>query len=221
METKRGLLVAGNEKLSAQAFHFDLPAGRTCPGRSRLCHGRCYARRGRYAFPQVQERLNWCFEQSKRDDFVGKMTDELYRKGVLLMRWHCAGDVYSPAYARKMLEVMEKSEHTSFWLYSRSWRVATICPILKDMAALNNCKLWFSVDAETGYPEEVPENVRVAWLQTEDGEDLEDADLVFLDLPLRKRPIPLTVLEKVCPAEIPEGKKKGVTCATCRYCWVD
>ena len=149
------------------------------------------------------------------------MTDELYRKGVLLMRWHCAGDVYSPAYARKMLEVMEKSEHTSFWLYSRSWRVATICPILKDMAALNNCKLWFSVDAETGYPEEVPENVRVAWLQTEDGEDLEDADLVFLDLPLRKRPIPLTVLEKVCPAEIPEGKKKGVTCATCRYCWVD
>src|SRR5262249_19734055 len=73
VETKRGLLVAGNEKLSQQAFHFDLPAGRTCPGKSRLCHGRCYARKGRFVFPQVIERLNWCYERSKRSDFVEVM----------------------------------------------------------------------------------------------------------------------------------------------------
>ena len=158
METIRGLLVAGNEKLSQQAFHFDLPAGRTCPGKSKLCHGRCYARKGRFAFPQVQERLNWCYERSKRSDFVDVLSTELYRKGVLLMRWHCSGDVYSPTYARKMLEVMARSQHTSFWLYSRSWRVPTILPILTAMSALQNCKMWFSVDAETDYPDEVPEN---------------------------------------------------------------
>jgi hypothetical protein len=27
------------------------------------------------------ERLNWAFEQSKRNDFAGRMIDELYRKG--------------------------------------------------------------------------------------------------------------------------------------------
>lgn len=221
METKRGLLVAGNEKLSSQAFHFDLPAGVTCPGKSRLCHRRCYARRGRFAFPQVQERLNWCYQQSKRDDFASRMVDELYRKGVLLCRWHCAGDIYSPGYAKKMLDVIERSSHTSFWAYTRSWRIPTIAPILKEISLMPNMKLWLSADTETGYPDEVPENARVAWMQTQAEEEMGEADLVFLDHPLRKQPIPLTVLEKVCPAETPEGKKRGTTCATCRYCWSD
>lgn len=221
METKRGLLVAGNEKLSAQAFHFDLPAGLTCPGKTKLCHRRCYARKGRFAFPQVQERLKWCYEQSKRDDFVNRMVDELYRKGVLLMRWHCAGDIYSPGYAKKMLEVIERSQHTSFWGYTRSWRVPTIAPVLKDIAAQPNMKLWLSTDAETGSPAEVPEGARVAWMQTDVDEDVGQAELVFLDHPLRKLSIPLNVLDKVCPTETPEGKKKGTTCATCRYCWAD
>lgn len=221
METKRGLLVAGNEKLSSQAHHFDLPAGLTCPGKSELCHRRCYARKGRFAFPQVQERLRWCYEQSKRDDFTNRMVDELYRKGVLLMRWHCSGDIYCPGYARKMLDIIERSEHTKFWGYTRSWRVPTIAPVLKDIAAMPNMQLWLSADAETGYPDEMPEGSRVAWMQTDVDEDTGEAELVFLDHPLRKLSLSLTVLEKVCPTETPEGKKKGTTCATCRYCWTE
>ncbi|MBP3955465.1 hypothetical protein J8F10_09240 [Gemmata sp. G18] len=221
MHTVRGLLVAGNEKLSSQAHHFDLPAGLTCPGKTKLCHGRCYARKGRFAFPQVQERLRWCHEQSKRDDFADRLVDELYRKGVLLMRWHCSGDVYSPGYARKMLDIIERSEHTKFWGYTRSWSVPTIAPVLKDIAALPNMQLWLSADAETGYPDEVPEGARVAWMQTDVEEDTREADLVFLDHPLRKLTLPLAVLEKACPTETPEGKKKGTTCATCRYCWTE
>ncbi|QEL14742.1 hypothetical protein PX52LOC_01636 [Limnoglobus roseus] len=182
---------------------------------------RCYARKGRFAFPQVQERLNWCYEQSKRDDFADRLVDELYRKGVLLMRWHCAGDIYCPAYARKMLDVMVRSPHTSFWCYTRSWRVPTISLILKELSLVPNMKLWLSADAETGYPDEVPENARVAWMQTSVDEDVGDSDLVFLDHPLRKLTLPLHVLEKACPTETPEGKKKGTTCATCRYCWTE
>jgi hypothetical protein len=150
---------------------------------------------------------------------VDVLSEELYRKGVILMRWHCAGDIYSPGYARKMLEVIGRSPHTSFWGYTRSWRVPTIFPILKAMASMKNMKLWFSVDAETGYPDEVPENVRVAWMQTDVDDDMEDADLVFLDHPFRKKPIPLNVLEKACPAETPKGKERGTTCATCARCW--
>jgi hypothetical protein len=202
-------------------MHFDLPAGIACPGKSDLCFSRCYARKNRFAFPQVRERLEWCYTQSKRADFVKRMCDELYRKGVILMRWHVAGDVYSPAYARKMLEIMGASLHTTFWLYSRSWRVKTILPVLHSMSRLSNVKLWLSADAETGYPDDVPANARVAWMQTEAGEDVEDADLVFLDHPLRQAIIPLTVIDKVCPTETPEGKKSGISCATCQFCWKD
>jgi hypothetical protein len=215
----RSLLVQGNEKLSPGAFHFDLPPIRSCPGRSKLCSTHCYARRSRYAFPQVVDRLAWNFEQAKRSDFVDRMSAELYRKGVLLMRWHCAGDVFSPAYARKMLEVMARSEHTQFWFYTRSWRVDTIFPVLKAISALPNAKVWFSADAETGYPAEVPDNIRVAWMMTEEAEDTQEADLIFLLPKLRKEPIPLPMVGTVCPTETPKGKAKGTTCATCRLCW--
>src|ERR1700712_496822 len=99
----RPLLIPGNDKLAPTVMHFDLPAGLACPGKSDLCFSRCYARKNRFAFPQVRERLEWCYTQSKRSDFVKPMCDELYRRGVILRRWHVAGAVCPPAYARKML----------------------------------------------------------------------------------------------------------------------
>lgn len=213
------LLVQGNDKLSAGVFHFDLTAVRTCPDRSKLCSGLCYANRSRYLFPQVQGRLAWNFEQAKRTDFVDRVCDELYRKGVLLMRWHCAGDVYSPTYARKMLEVISRSDHTTFWFYTRSWRVPTIFPLLKAISFLPNCKVWFSADCETGYPPDVPDGVRVAWMMTEEEQSTEDAELVFLLPSLRTGRIALPLVGTVCPSETPEGKRKGTTCATRRLCW--
>jgi hypothetical protein len=219
MEIKRGLLVSGNDKLSAGVSHFDLPAVKTCPGRSALCSRRCYARRGRFAFPQVQERLTWNYAQSKRADFVNRMVNELYRKGILMCRLHVSGDLYSPGYARKLLEIISRSPHCTFWFYTRSWCVPTIFPLIAAISVLPNCKVWLSVDAETGYPPDVPETCRVAFMQTGVDDDMEAADLVFLDHPLRKQAIPLTVLDKVCPAETPKGKERGTTCATCRTCW--
>jgi hypothetical protein len=215
----RSLLVRGNEKLSPGVHHFDVPPIRTCPGRSKLCQKHCYATKGRYVFPQVIERLEWNYAQSKRSDFVDLMVDELYRKGVLLMRWHCAGDIYSPAYARKMLEVIGRSPHCTFWFYTRSWRIPTIFPLLKAISFMPNAHVWFSCDAETGYPAEVPERVRIAWMVTEEEENTERAELLFLLPSLRKRPIALPMFATVCPTELPEGKAKGTTCATCGFCW--
>ena len=96
METKRGLLTQANQKLGDTLFHFDLPAVATCPGRSSLCESKCYARKSRFLFPQVQQRLAWNYEQCKRKDFTDRMVRELYRKGVLVCRWHVSGDVFSP-----------------------------------------------------------------------------------------------------------------------------
>lgn len=217
METVRPLLVAGNDKLSAGVWHFDVPAKKCCPGRSQLCSRHCYAARNRFEYPQVKERLAWNFEQSKRSDFVDRMVDEMYRKGVILMRWFVSGDLYSPTMARKVLEIMGRSTHTTAWLYTRSWRVEKIFPVIKALSFLPNMHVWLSADKETGRPPEVPEHCRVAWMQTEVEEDTRGADLVFLVPHLRR--IELPMVGTVCPTETPEGKARGTSCATCRVCW--
>jgi hypothetical protein len=120
-----------------------------------------------------------------------------------------------------MLEVMSRSDHTTFWFYTRSWRVPTIFPLLKAISFLPNCKVWFSADCETGYPSEVPDGVRVAWMMTDEEQDTEDAELIFLLPSLRTGRIALPLAGTVCPSETPEGKQKGTTCASCRLCWRD
>lgn len=214
----RGLLVQSNQKLGGSAFHFDLPPVRTCPGRSSLCESVCYARSGRFVFPQVQARLAWNLRQSLRDDFVDRMVRELYRKGVLLMRWHVAGDIGTPAYARKIQAIAERSPQVTMWTYTRSWRVEALAPILWEVAALPNFHLWLSADDETGYPSCVPERVRVAWMQTD--ESPETADLVFATREVR-RTFRRVNLDLLCSAETPEGRQAGTTCSSCQFCWRD
>lgn len=218
VETKRGLLVAGNEKLGLSVFHFDILPVVTCPGRSSRCEAICYCRRGRFQFPQVIDRLEWCYEQSKRNDFARRMTAEIFRKGCLAVRPHVSGDLYSPGYARKWLEVMTACTYTKFWLYSRSWRVPAIAEVLTEMAKLENVSVWLSADEETGYPPDVPERVRVAWLMDSD-EEPEDADLIFLNHPLRYQDGKRISLDLICPTETIPGRKRGVSCSTCQYCW--
>ena len=169
-------------------------------------------------YPVVQERLLWNYTQSKRTDFADRMVNELYRKGVLLCRFHVAGDLYSPGYARKVLDIITRSPHCTFWFYTRSWRVPAIFEVIASLSKLSNCKVWLSADSETGYPQEVPEGCRVAWMQTDEVDGCEEADLVFLDRPLRKIELPMA---NVCPAETVAGKERGTTCATCRVCWTD
>ncbi len=218
--TVRNLLVQSNDKLGGSVHHFDLPAVVTCPGRSKLCTHHCYARRSRFRFPQVRERIAWCYEQSKRDDFVPRLTDELYRKGVLVCRFHVSGDFYSPVYAEKVRQVVEQSPHCTFFLYTRSYAVPPILPAIRELARRDNMTVWLSADRSMGFPKEVPEGCKVAWMMVEEDEEVpEGIDLLFRVHPLRKKPLPLPLLSVICPTETVEGKRVGTTCATCTRCW--
>jgi hypothetical protein len=55
-----------------------------------------------------------------------------------------------------------------FFAYSRSWRVEKIRPLLYAFGALPNVKLWLSADKDSGLPADVPEGIRVAWLQVDE-----------------------------------------------------
>jgi hypothetical protein len=164
----------------------------------------------------VKRLLGWKLEQSKRADFADRMVDELFRRGVLVCRVHVSGDFYRADYVTRWIEIAARSAHTRFFAYTRSWRVGKIEPVLRAFAALKNVRLWYSADRDTGSPAEVPEGMRVAWLQTSETEAVA-GDLVFQVRRLRRLELPLAV--PVCPQELPEGKAKGVICANCRVCF--
>ena len=140
MVVRRSLLVAGNQKLSQAILHWDLPAGVTCPAKSSLCHSRCYALRGRYRFPQVQERLKWCHEMSLRNDFASLMLKEIRRKGAaFVVRIHASGDFFDAAYVRKWIRIVRGSPNTRFYAYTRSLTIPSIAPALAELRCWTIC----------------------------------------------------------------------------------
>jgi hypothetical protein len=219
VDTVRGLLVAGNGKLGMSIWHFDLPARTTCPGATSVCRRECYAARGRFRFGPVRERLRANLAASRRADFADRVGREIRRKGVLVVRVHVAGDFYSPAYTRKWLAVFRSAERTRFYFYTRSYRVPAILPVLGEMVALPNVRVWFSTDAETGMPVSVPPGVRLAHLDAGEPSPAErEADLVFRVKRERGRParVPLAV---VCPHEVPRAAADAENCGHCQVCF--
>jgi hypothetical protein len=216
MGSVRPLLLMGNHKLGQSIYHFDLPAVVTCPGRSSVCEQVCYATQGRFQFPQVQDRLRWCYEQSRRGDFSQRMVREVHRKGILVVRIHVSGDFYDARYAAKWLEVMRQCPRAKFYFYTRSWRLPKIAAVLEQMAALRCCRPWYSIDHDTGVPERVPVGIRLAYLQVNEDEQPELADLMFRVRRLRRQRLPLSL---VCPQETPQGQSSGANCCNCGRCW--
>ena len=94
--------------------------------------------------------------------------------------------------------------------------MAKIEPLLKVYAGLKNVRLWYSADADTGYPADIPPGVRVAYLQTS-GKEVPQGDLVFKVRKLRKLELPMAI--PVCGKETPEGAASGTNCSSCQVCW--
>ena len=217
MGTVRGLLSQGNAKVGEGIHLWGLPPVDSCPGMSALCERACYARKGRFKYPSVVERLAWNLDQSHRTDFADRMAKEIRRKGCLVVRVHSAGDFYDAEYADKWLRVMTTRPKARFYFYSRSWRVPEIGEALTRMAALANVRAWYSVDAETGLPMVVPPGVRLAYLRVDERDEPgPDADLVFRVRGLRTKRVGLDL---VCPHETPKGRAEDVNCGSCRRCW--
>jgi Gene product 88 len=177
----RFLLAINNRKLGSGGIgHFDLPAVTTCPGRTPdVCVRHCYARVGRFNFPNVVDRLAWCFEMSQRDSFVSRMVREIRVRGIRVIRQHVSGDYYNPEYALKWYGIMHRLPRVRFWFYSRSWRIEGIELVLRQMALLPNCKVWYSLDRATGFPAERPPNVRYAFMQDMHAPIGGEVDLIF------------------------------------------
>ena len=218
MASDRRLLSVGNRKLGEVVAHFDLPALSTCPGRTAACSAACYATKGRYGTRSVKRRLAWLLRQSRSPGFVRDLVREIRERGFTHVRWHASGDVYSEEYARRMLAAMRALPRVVFWLYTRSFAVPSILPVLAEMAALPNCTVWFSLDKDTPALARVPEGVRTCFLQ-DDERPVPDVGLVFRAK--RMIGLPMVGASPVCPAETVSGREAGVNCGSCQACFRD
>jgi hypothetical protein len=214
------MLTVGNRKLGRQLiWSFSLPSGLTaaCPGASPVCLAHCYARAFERYRPTAVARYRRNFALSRRRDFTRRVRAFLVAHAVRVVRVHVGGDFYSEEYARKWLRVISRSPRVKFYFYTRSWQISAIRAVIDQMATLPNCRAWYSCDADTCVPADVPPGVRVAWLQT-DPDDLPPSPvhLVFRVRSLRSSPAPCCG-PLVCPAEV--GMPSRVTCERCGHCW--
>lgn len=212
------LLVRGNQKLGPGIFSWSLPAGETCPGQTPACASHCYAKSGHYIHQNVKEVHHRNLDLTKDDKFVGWMGRELRRTMPRVVRIHVSGDFYSPEYTAKWGRIAKAYSETTFFAFTRSWRVPQIRVELNKLAKLPNVRLWFSVDCDTGIPKRMPRRVKLAWMQTAADDLPPRSDLVFRVRSLRKTVTKRIGLTLVCPVENGATAHR-VTCGTCRICW--
>jgi len=164
---------------------------------------------------KAAHRSNW--KASRRQDFVTKMIAEIQRRRCEIVRISISGDFYSPDYVEKWVEIVRNCPTTVFFSYTRSWRLAAIRPALDRLAALPNMRLWWSVDSETGIPDDVPPRVRLAYMSVAlIDEPAQPVDLVFRDYPIRGITQKRVAGAMVCP---PENGVTKINCEKCGFCW--
>lgn len=207
-----------NSKLGS-IWHFSIPAGDTCPGRSAACDS-CYALRHWFASTAVRGAYDKNLDITKENHFVSRAISEIARLHIRVLRVHSSGDLYDVGYARKWVRIMRARPSTRFFLYTRSWRLPKFDSVLAAMASLPNVRLWYSIDRDTGNQRTVPPGVRLAYLQLEhDDMPPSGTDLVFRDHKLRRRMAKKVDGVVVCPPENGTGVEMG--CQQCGICWRD
>lgn len=212
------MLTRGNSKLGKKIWQWSIPAGTTCPGKTETCDSRCYAQKGHYRQKNVSTALATNLERSRQKDFVREMNFELARRKALAVRIHAAGDFHDLVYLRKWHSIVGMNPAVTFYTYTRSWRIPELREGLTLLA--NECKnirMWWSIDRESGYPQQVPRSVKTCYLSTgAHDEPPREADLVFRDHPCRREVQKWMNGVLVCP---PENGATSVTCEQCGVCW--
>jgi hypothetical protein len=217
------MLTAGNHKLGGRLiWGFGLPSARQeiCTGMTSLCRRHCYERHLEPIRPDMLAlyESNLCLSCSP--DFGRRIAAFLVAHQVEVVRIHTGGEFYSASYASKWLRVMDELPDVRFYFYTRAWRDESIRPVVEQMAERENCRIWYSVDQETGLPENIPPRVRLAWLMTTvDEQPPPEAHLVFRIGRLRRHAANHINGVRVCPAEDGFVRTEEMTCDRCGICW--
>lgn len=225
--TNRRLLAAGNEKLGSSIRSFSLPHGseKSCPGLTPTCQKLCYVSR-------YTRRFNLDYKHNlvaaEKPDFVAKMSRESAL--VRTVRVHVSGDFYSAAYVNKWIQIANRTPHTLFYAYTRSWRGRNL-PLLESLIQLSklpNFILNISTDRDTGIPSWLygafggPKRITYMAVNDQDIPQQPGGSVIVPKVNIVFRVKRNTILGKqggstVCPVE--NGIQNPVTCESCRLCF--
>ena len=133
---------------------WSLPAWETCPG-ARDSKGdpvdacsMCYALTGAYNFPGTIAAREHNLADWKREGWIQAMAKAIGK--AKYFRWFDSGDVYSPALAVKIREVIQATPDCRHWLPTRSYKDPKILVELEKIAALENAAVRYSSDSRAG-----------------------------------------------------------------------
>jgi hypothetical protein len=87
---------------------------------------KCYALKGRYGFPNVQNALERRFANLKNDLWVQAMTIAIRgTESSGFFRWHDSGDIQDVAHLDKIVQVARNLPEIKFWLPTREYGIVS------------------------------------------------------------------------------------------------
>jgi hypothetical protein len=92
-------------------------SGSTCKG--------CYAMKGRYRFPSVEQAMYRRLESLSDPEWPEAMAELIRRKGEGFFRWHDSGDLQSTEHLASICQVAYLTPETQHWLPTREYRIVS------------------------------------------------------------------------------------------------
>lgn len=177
----------------------------TCPGATEECQAICYAARPVAELGPVS--LMW-LKNSLSEDVPTELPPD-----AKLVRLHVSGDFTSEQYINGWTDLFTRNPKVRMWVYTRSWRIATLLPALERLRALPNVQMFASMDVSTkDFP---PVGWRRAWI---DGDPRAG---VPLNVPAHSEKAVsrnLITYDGARSYVCPEETGHRVNCEECRYC---
>lgn len=182
-----------NTKLGDGIGAVSLPPLTTCPGKTDYCSKVCYATKGFFRMTNVQKSLQANFVIAESTDFIDEVMNSIRKQKLKAVRIHPAGDFYSKEYIDKWITIVRNNPDVKFWVYTRSWRIKSLVPKIKELSELSNIQVFASTDDT--HTEKPPKWLRAAAVTT----DWKDFDTSYV--------------------KCPNQKNKAITCEKCTYCF--
>jgi hypothetical protein len=115
-----------NSKLGGFIPQINLPALVTCR-KNAPCAKYCYARKGNFTFPKVQESIQNNLNEFLNDSkgYFKQIIDFLNNGEIIykFFRWHSSGDIVNAEYLKGMVEVAKKCKHTKFLAFTKKFEI--------------------------------------------------------------------------------------------------
>lgn len=167
-----GLELTNNSKAS---WAFSLPRSATCIGATDLCRKVCYGNGVRYQTagqrakrqrnlrtvelllsrggPELlAENLVGLIDQVKPADWIAASITGTQTMTPWTVRIHDIGDFHTALYAQAWRIAATHRPLCSFWFYTRSFVDQLLLDAIAELASLENCRGWLSIDSENFEP---------------------------------------------------------------------